>query len=291
MQAAEQLSTSVGTRNSCKALGIAPSTFYRHRRRRVSDELAASCPRSSPRALRAEERQAVLDELHCPRFVDKAPQEVYAALLDEQTYHCSVRTMYRILEDEDEVRERRNQLRHPEYKKPELVATGPNQVWSWDITKLLGPVKWVYFYLYVILDIFSRYVVGWMVAERENAKLAEHLIEETCRKHGVEPGQLKMHSDRGSPMTAHTMAILMGILGVTRSFSRPHVSNDNPFSESQFKTLKYHPEFPDRFGCLEDARGFSRRFFQWYNDEHHHSALALLTPADVHCGRAEQIID
>jgi putative transposase len=232
----------------------------------------------------------MLDELHSPRFVDQAPRQVFAGLLDEGKYICSVRTMYRILEQEGEVRERRNQLQHPEYKKPELLATGPNEVWSWDITKLLGPVKWTYFYLYVILDIFSRYVVGWMVAERENANLANYLIEETCCKQDIAPGQLMLHSDRGSPMKAKSLAMLLGTLGVTKSYGRPHVSDDNPFSESQFKTLKYRPDFPKRFGSIQDALQFCRHFFEWYNRQHYHSALALLTPQDVHYGRAEQII-
>ena len=290
MQAAGALSTAVGTRNACAALGIAPATFYRHRQRNVSEGTSPLVSRSSPRALAIEERQAVLDELHSVRFVDQAPQEVYARLLDEGTYLCSVRTMYRILEQEKEVRERRNQLRHPKYKKPELLATGPNQVWSWDISKLLGPVKWTYFYLYVILDIFSRYVVGWMVAERENAQLAKRLIKESCHKQGVVDGQLMLHSDRGSPMKSLSLAMLLAVLGVTKSFSRPHVSDDNPFSESHFKTLKYCPEFPDRFGSIQDSISFCRRFFGWYNSEHRHSSLALLTPEDVHYGRAEPIL-
>jgi len=224
------------------------------------------------------------------RFVDQAPREIYATLLDEGTYHWSVRTMYRILDQEKELRERRNQRRHPQYKKPELLATGPNQVWSWDITKLRGPVKWSYFYLYVIIDIFSRYVVGWMVAGQENARLAEHLIEETYRKQDIVPGQLMLHSDRGSPMKAKTMTQFLADIGVSKSYSRPHVSDDNPFSESQFKTLKYRPDFPKRFGSVQDSRLFCHRFFDWYNCEHHHFAIVLLTPADVHYGRSEQII-
>jgi putative transposase len=290
MQAAEELSMWVGTSDACGALGLARSTYYRHMQRSGSDQPPSSRARSSPRALSTEQRQEVLGELHCLRFVDQAPRQVYARLLDEGNYLCSIRTMYRILEQENEVRERRNQLRHPEYKKPELLATGPNQVWSWDITKLLGPVKWTYFYLYVILDIFSRYVVGWMVAERENASLAKRLIEESCCKQEIVPGQLMLHSDRGSPMKAQSLAMFLGTLGVTKSYSRPHVSDDNPFSESQFKTLKYRPDFPKRFGSIQDALQFCRRFFDWYNRQHYHSALALLTPEDVHYGRAEQII-
>ena len=231
----------------------------------------------------------MLDTLHCPRFVDKSPAEVYASLLDDGHYHCSIRTMYRILKGNREVVERRNQLRHPVYKKPELLATEPNQVWSWDITKLLGPVKWSYFYLYVILDIYSRYVVGWMLASRESAELAKRLIEETLEKQSITPGQLTIHADRGSSMKSKPVALLMSDLGVTKTHSRPHTSDDNPYSESQFKTLKYHPSFPGRFGSVEDARTFCQRFLTWYNTEHHHGGIGLLTPEDMHYGRATQI--
>jgi putative transposase len=236
--------------------------------------------------LPAAERTAVLEVLHEQRFVDRAPAEVYARLLDEGRYLCSERTMYRILEANQEVRERRDQLRHPRYSAPQLLATGPNQLWSWDITKLLGPAKWTYFYLYVILDVFSRYVVGWMVAHRESAQLAEKLIRETCARQGIVPGELTLHADRGSSMTSKPVALLLADLGVTKTHSRPHVSDDNPFSEAQFKTLKYRPEFPDRFGCIADSRGFCQAFFSWYNAEHHHSGIGLLTPEDVHLGRA-----
>jgi putative transposase len=223
--------------------------------------------------------------------VDKAPAEVYATLLDEEKYLCSERTMYRLLAEHDEVRERRDQLRHPAYTKPELLATGPNQVWSWDITKLLGPAKWTYFYLYAILDIFSRYVVGWMVAHRESAELARRLIQSTCEKQDITPDQLTIHSDRGSPMKAKVVAQLMADLGVTKSHSRPHVSDDNPYSESQFKTLKYRPDFPDRFGSQLDARSFCSAFFHWYNADHRHSGIGLLTPEDVHHGRASAVVE
>jgi putative transposase len=243
---------------------------------------------SPPRALSLNERQEVLDILHADRFVDKAPQQVYATLLDEGNYHCSIRTMYRILEASMEIRERRNQLTHPMYQKPELLATAPNQVWSWDITKLLGPAKWSYFYLYVILDIFSRYVVGWMIAPAESAALAEKLIKETCAKQNIERGQLTIHADRGSSMRSKPVALLLSDLGVTKTHSRPYTSDDNPFSESQFKTLKYRPDFPDRFGCIEDSRSFCQDFFLWYNTEHRHSGIGLLTPEVVHYGLAEQ---
>jgi len=288
MEATQTLSRATGVAPACQALGVARASFYRYQ------EPALDPPplvRPSPsRKLSDLERTAVLEILHSERFVDKAPAEVYATLLDEGTYHCSERTMYRILEENQEVRERRNQLRHPSYHKPELLAVAPNQVWSWDITKLKGPVKWTYFYLYVILDIYSRYVVGWMLARRESASLAKRLITESCDKQGISEGQLVIHADRGSSMSSKTVAQLLGDLGVTKSHSRPHVSNDNPFSESQFKTLKYRPEFPDRFGSFEDALSFCRAFFLWYNTEHYHTGVALLTPETVHFGRAEEIL-
>jgi len=230
-----------------------------------------------------------LDLLHSERFVDRSPAEVYATSLDEGKYLCSERTMYRILAEYGEVRERRNQLQHPAYVKPELLATGPNEVWSWDITKLKGPAKWTYFYLYVILDIFSRYVVGWMVAHRESATLAKRLIVGTCEKQRIKQGQLTVHADRGSSMTSKVVAQLLADLGVTKTHSRPHVSNDNPYSESHFKTLKYRPGFPVRFGCIEDARGFCRSFLAWYNREHRHAGIGLMTPEAVHYGRAATI--
>ena len=237
------------------------------------------------------ERQTVLAVLHSPDYLDKAPATIVATLLDQGEYHCSVRTMYRILAEENEVRERRNQRRHPNYSKPELLATAPNQVWSWDITKLLGPVKWTYFYLYVMLDIFSRHAVGWLLADCETAALARLLIAETCDRQGVEPGQLILHADRGSAMKSKPVAQLLADLGVTKTHSRPHVSDDNPFSESQFKTLKYRPEFPKRFGCIQDARAFWRTFFDWYNNQHRYSGIAMLTPATVHYQQAEKVID
>jgi putative transposase len=238
--------------------------------------------------LSREERHTVLGTLNEERFCDQAPAEVYASLLDEGKYLCSERTMYRILAEHHQVRERRDQLRHPRYAAPELLANRPNEVWSWDITKLLGPSKWTYFYLYVILDIFSRYVVGWMVAYRESAELAQRLIQETLRRQGIEPGELTLHADRGSSMTSKPVAFLLAELGVTKTHSRPHVSNDNPYSESQFKTMKYRPEFPGRFGSYPDARGFCESFLRWYHHEHHHSGLGFLTPFEVHSGQAKQ---
>ncbi len=286
MTAAGELALIVGVAPACDALGVPRATLYRWRRPRPE------APRrpTPPRALSRDERLIVLGALHSGRFVDKAPAQVWAELLDEGTYHCSIRTMYRILADHGEVRERRDQLRHPSYQKPELLATCPNQIWSWDITKLLGPVKWTYYYLYVLLDIFSRYVVGWMVALREAAALAKRLIEESCRKQGILPGQLTVHADRGSSMTSKPVALLFSDLGVTKTHSRPHVSNDNPYSEAQFKTLKYCPAYPDRFGGLEDARLFCHDFFTYYNAQHRHSGLGLMTPESVHYGYAEQIL-
>lgn len=287
MIACQGLSTEVGTVAACKSLDIARPTYYRRLEPRI-EETPAPRP-APPRSLSVLERQEVLDVLHTDRFVDKAPTEVYATLLDEGIYHCSIRTMYRVLGEAGENHERRDQVRHPHYKAPELLATGPNQVWSWDITKLLGPVKWSYFYLYVILDIFSRYVVGWMIAPNESSVLAKRLIAETCEKQNVLPGQLTIHADRGSSMKSKPVALLLADLGITKSHSRPHVSDDNPYSESQFKTLKYRPGFPDRFGSIQDGRSFCQEFFPWYNDEHRHSGIALLTPQIVHYGKAEAV--
>ena len=275
-----------GVEPLCQALDLPRSTVYRRLR-----PAAPRTPRpKSPLALSDAERHAVLETLHDERFVDQPPAAVAATLLDEGRYLCSARTMYRILEAEAEVRERRNQLTHPPYAKPELLATRPNEVWSWDITKLKGPAKWTYYYLYVILDIFSRYVTGWMVAERESASLAKRLIEETCAKQRIAPQQLTLHADRGSSMRSKPVALTLSDLGVTKTHSRPYTSNDNPYSESQFKTLKYRPEFPARFGTLQQARAFCQDFFDWYNTRHRHSGIAWLTPEDLHHGRADQII-
>jgi putative transposase len=289
MAAAEQLAPSLGLSPACQALGVSRATLYRRRRRPTPPTPADPRP-NSPRALSTQERQIVLDTLHSERFVDQAPAEVYATLLDQQTYLCSIRTMYRILEHAAEVRERRDQLRHPQYHKPQLVATAPNRVWTWDITRLLGPARGRYFYLYTILDLFSRYATGWLLAHRECAELAQRFIRETCDKHGIVAGELTLHSDRGAPMTSQSVAQLLASLGVDKSHSRPHVSDDNPFSESQFKTMKYRPEFPDRFDSHEHAHGFCHGFFDWYNNRHHHSALGLLTPAMVHYGQASQVL-
>ncbi|MCU7889475.1 MAG: IS3 family transposase [Candidatus Thiodiazotropha sp. (ex Lucinoma aequizonata)] len=289
MAAVTQLSDHVGVQPACEALCVNRACFYRRRRAQLHPPEQRIRPRP-PLALASSERQEVLDTLHSERFVDQAPPVIYATLLDESRYLCSVRTMYRILAQENEVRERRNQRRHPHYTKPELIATGPNQVWSWDITKLKGPAKWTYFHLYVILDIFSRLVVGWLVAHRESAELAKRLIRESCKKQSIEPEQLILHADRGSSMKSKSVAFLLADLWVTKTHSRPHVSNDNLYSETQFKTLKYRPEFPQRFGCLQDAQSHCRTFFDWYNTQHLHSGIAMLTPQAVHYGEADTIL-
>lgn len=290
MRAAAELAQITGVTTACQVLNVPRSSLYRvgHPQSKTP---APRNPRPTPaRALSDAEKAEVRHVLNSERFQDQSPREIYATLLDDGVYLCHWRTMYRVLDEHDEVRERRNQLRHPVYVKPELLATGPNQLWSWDITKLRGPVRWTYCYLYVMLDLFSRYVVGWMVAEREAAELAQELTLAACAKQQIEPGQLTIHADRGSPMIAKSMAMLMSDLGVNKSHSRPHVADDNPYSEAQFRTLKYSPGYPDRFGSLADARQWSQTFFTWYNQEHHHTSLNLLTPADVHYGRAPEML-
>jgi putative transposase len=273
----------LGVASLCSALSLSRATYYRQRK-----PVPTKTTRRRPaRALTEVERSQVLELLHEPRFADLSPSEVYATLLDEGQYLCSERTMYRVLSAHNASHERREQLVHPKHAAPELLATRPNELWSWDITKLRGPAKWTYFYLYVILDVFSRYVVGWMVAHKESATLAEKLIGETCERQRITRDQLTLHADRGSSMTSKPVAFLLSDLGVTKTHSRPHVSNDNPFSEAHFKTLKYRPDFPDRFGCLADARGFCADFFYWYNCLHHHSGIALLKPYDLHYGHAQ----
>lgn len=285
MTAVETASATMGTAAACDALGVSRAAVYRRRQ-----PTRPPTPRPTPpRALVPLERQIVLATLDSERFLDRAPAQVHATLLDEGTYLCSPRTMYRLLDAAGEVKERRDQVRRPHYAAPELLASRPNEVWSWDITKLLGPVKWTYFYLYVILDIFSRYVVGWMIAPHESAALAERLIAETCAKQGIEPGHLTLHADRGGPMRSKPVALLLADLGVVKTHSRPYVSNDNPFSEAQFRTLKYCPQFPERFGSIEDGRAFGQAFFRWYNLEHRHSGLGFLTPAVVHFGQAAAV--
>lgn len=287
MSAVAELVPAMATRRALRALGAAHATWYRRRAPRVQ---GSARPRPAPPlALSVLERQRILATLNSPRLADATPYTAWARLLDEGTYLASVRTFYRVLAAEGLVRERRDQLVHPAHTKPELIATAPNQVWSWDITRLRSTLKWRFFYLYVLLDIYSRYVVGWLVAGAENAGLASALIEDTCAKHGIDRGRLTLHSDRGSPMRAKSTAELLVDLGVAASFGRPRVSNDNPFSEAQFKTLKYRPDFPERFASLEHARAHLREFFGWYNDEHRHSGIGFMTPATVHFGRSRAI--
>ncbi len=269
---------------------LSRSSYYRALQPSVPPVALVSTPRVAPRALTLAEKSQVRETLNSERFQDQSPREVYATLLDEDQYLCSWRTMYRILAENREVRERRNQLQHPSYAKPELLATQPNQLWSWDITKLRGLVTWTYYYLYVILDVYSRYVVGWLIADRESEALAQELIHATCLKQGIQPGQLTLHADNGSAMVAKSVAQLLSDLDVVKSHSRPHVSDDNPYSESQFKTLKYRPDYPDRFGSLVDARTWAHAFFTWYNENHHHTNLGLLTPMVVHHGRADLVL-
>ena len=289
-----QLTPQVGVRDACQAVGAAQASYYRRHRHSPPPQRPAPVghrERVQPRALSLSERQAILEQLHSDRFVDHAPAEVWATLLDEGVYLGSISTFYRLLRQAGETRERRRHATHPATVKPELVATASNQVWSWDITKLRGPAKWTYYHLYVILDIFSRYVVGWMVASRESAALAEVLIRQTVAKQGIGADQLTIHADRGSSMTSKPVAFLLADLGVTQSHSRPHVSDDNPYSEAQFKTLKYRPDFPGQFASIEAARAHCQVFFPWYNDEHRHTGLGLHTPADVHYGTAQAVRD
>ena len=281
----EELTPIIGTRPACRAVGASVATVYRRRR---PPEPRVRRPRPTPaRALTPPEHEAVLEVLHSERFVDVSPEETYATLLDEGTYLCSTRTMYRILDAKyGGVRERRDQLTHPAYAKPELLAERPNELWSWDVSKLKGPAKWTWFYLYVILDVFSRYVVGWAVQYRENGQLAKALIEQATEQQQITPKVLTLHADRGAPQRAKPVAFLLADLGITKTHSRPYTSSDNPYSESNFKTLKYRPEFPERFDEIEHARAHCREFFDWYNQAHRHSGIGLMTPAAVHHGQA-----
>ena len=288
-EAIGQLTPIVGTTAALASVGADRATWYRRHRQSPVPQRPERAATPQPRALSPVERKEIKAALESDEFVDEAPASVYAKLLDQGRYLGSVSTMYRVLHEHDEVRERRRQATHPAHKKPELIATEANSVWSWDITKLHGPEKWTYFYLYVILDIYSRYAVGWMLARAERAELSKRLINDTILKQGVTKDQLTIHSDRGSPMIAKGVAHLLADLGVTKSLSRPHVSNDNPFSESQIRTFKYRPDFPDRFGSFEDGQAHCARFFRWYNDDHRHSGVGFHTPADVHYGRAQAI--
>jgi putative transposase len=287
-QTVEELTPVVGTRPACRALGAAAATIYR--RRRPPRPRPARPPPLPARALSEAEREAVLAELHSPRFVDCSPAQVWATLLDEGRYLASERTMYRLLAARHgPVRERRDQLTHPAYARPELLAERPNEVWSWDISKLKGPAKWTCFYLYVILDVYSRYAVGWTVQQRESAEIGKALIAQAASQQRIEPGTLTVHADRGSAMRSKPVAFLLADLGITKTHSRPYTSTDNPYSEAQFKTLKYRPGFPARFDSILEARAFCREFFTWYNDHHRHSGIGLMTPAAVHHGRAERL--
>ena len=293
ISAANSLADQVGVAAACRALRLSRSAVYRdrvaHRVCVLPPPISAEPARRPPLALSKLERRVVLDVLNSPRFANCAPAAIYAQLLDEGRYVASVRTMYRLLQDCDAVRERRNQLRHPEYTKPELLAVMPNQVWSWDITKLKGPVRGTCFHLYVILDIFSRYIVGWMVAEQETAELAEQLIADTANKECIAPGALTLHADRGSSMRSKPVATLLSDLGIAKSHSRPYISDDNPYSEAQFRTMKYQPGFPARFGSLADARAHCVPFVNWYNQQHRHSGIGMMTPESVHMGRAAEV--
>lgn len=284
----EELTPIIGTRAACRALGASVATIYRRRR---PPEPRAPRPRATPaRALTPPERQRVLEVLHSERFVDVSPEETWATLLDEGTYLCSPRTMYRILKAKHGgVRDRRDQLTHPAYKKPELLAERPNELWSWDVSKLKGPAKWTYYYLFVMLDVFSRYIVGWTVQYRENGQLAKALIEQATEQQKITPGLLTLHADRGGPQRAKPVAFLLADLGITKTHSRPYTSSDNPYSESNFKTLKYRPEFPARFTSIEHARQHCRAFVDWHNHQHRHSGIALMTPAAVHHGHADRL--
>src|SRR5450631_1096190 len=320
-QAVIEIKAELGERHACKRMGVARASFQRHQLRSLvtaegasphrditfgavdnfSSESAPSrqvrreemrqlktCQRSCPRALTVLQRQALLDAVHQDRFVDRSVPYIYATLLDENLYYGSISTMYRVLRSVGEVGERRDQATRPAHIKPELCATAPNQVYAWDITKLHGPQKWTYLYLYTVIDIFSRYVVGWMVADRESSALAKVLLKTTIREQRCDPAQLTVHADRGSSMKSKPVAFMLADLGVTKTHSRPHVSNDNPHIESLFKTVKYQPEFPATFVNLIEARSFCSKFFRWYNNEHRHSSIALLTPSDVHHGRVEE---
>jgi putative transposase len=288
-EAITELEPLVGTRAACQATGRPQANHYRRHRQSPVAVRPPTERKPQPRALSGVERAQVRAVLNSEEHVDKAPATVYHELLDAGTYLASISTMYRILREHDEVHERRRQATHPARVKPELVATEPNRCWSWDITKLHGPAKWSYFYLYVVIDIFSRYVVGWLIAERESAVLAEKLLADTIAKHDIHADQLTLHADNGSSMASKPVAFLLADLGVTKTHSRPHVSNDNPYSESQFRTLKYRPDFPDTFGSIEHAREHCRTFFTWYNTEHYHSGIGWNHPIDVHYGRSEAV--
>jgi putative transposase len=287
MNVLKEVAPEIGVKTACMATSLPRSTYYRHKK---PAKKTAATKRVSIRGLSAQEKEKVREQLNSTRFVDLAPREVYATLLDEGQYFCHWRTMYRILSEQSEVRERRNQKRNPKHKRPELVASGPNQLWSWDITKFHGPEKWRYYYIYSIIDVYSRFTPGWMVAEKESAKLAGQLVAKTCARQKIAPDQLTLHGDRGAPMTAKSMTQLLNELNIAKTHSRPYTPDDNPFSEAHFKTLKYRPDYPSFFESLAEARNWCRDFFAWYNFQHHHSGIELLTPAVVHFGLADQVL-
>jgi putative transposase len=272
----------------CHALGYPPASLYRALK--PQNKKLRKRGGRSPRKLSQEEESHVHDILNSPKYCDMSPPEIFTTLLDKGRYHCSVRTMYRILQKHGQTT-LRQQARAKNYARPELLATRENELWSWDITKLKGPRKWQYFHLYKIMDVYSRYVVGWMVADREKDDLAKKLIEETILRQNIRPETLTLHADRGSSMKSNTVAQLLSSLRVTKTHSRPHVSNDNPYSEAAFKTLKYKPDFPDRFGCVEHARAHCRAFFEWYNTKHHHSGIEMFTPEQVHYGTWRKVYE
>lgn len=287
MQRVQEYAPQLTVLTACFIFGVARASYYRSL---VKDGMPEPGSVRPKHAIQQEEEKHILDVLHSESFIDKAPYEIFAQLLDQGIYLCSIRTMYRILERHQEVKERRQIARHPKYSKPELLATRVNEVWTWDITVLKSEIKGVFFYLYVMIDLFSRYVVGWLLADHQTAEYSQILIEETTQKYVLEPSELVIHSDNGKQMRAQSVGELLVDLGVAQSFSRPHVSNDNPYSESQFKTLKYQPTFPKRFGSLEDAKSFCRRYFDWYNTQHNHIGIGLLTPSTVFFGKAKEVI-
>ncbi len=289
MESIRELGECISISEACIHLGVSRSTWYRWRS--PSERKQEKKKVSPPRALSEEEREEIRQILNGARFRNLAPRQIYATLLDEGTYYCHWSTMYRILDEYKEVKERRNQLVHPTYQKPELLATGPNQLWTWDITKLKGIQRLTYYYLYVIIDVYSRYVVGWMLEEAESEVFARLLIEETCKKQKIAHSQLTIHADRGAPMMAKSVEQLMVDLQITKSHSRPYTPNDNPYSESQFKTIKYHPDFPDRFQSFDEAHEQITTLLHWYNHQHYHSALNLLTPAIVHYGYGPHVLE
>lgn len=290
MTQVDVLGAQIGIRAACEMLGVPRSAHQRSHSPVVPPRPVVGLKPTSWRGLSVVERQAVRETLNSERFQDQSPREVYATLLDEGEYRCHWRTMYRVLDEHDEVRERRHQRRRTVYRRPELMATQPNSVWSWDITAMRGPAKWQHFWLYVIIDIFSRHIVGWLIADQISAELAEHLINTACVQQHIQRHQLTIHADNGGPMQAKSVAQLMIDLGIAKSHSRPHVSDDNPFSEAHFKTMKYRSDYPQRFDAIDHARAWMREFVDWYNHHHHHTALALLTPATIHAGQTQAVL-